>query len=62
VYLTLSNHGYIHQIVNHFEFFIDPVTGPHTQQIEDLWKIIKSKYNIKNNRVSPLLDRQLQEE
>jgi len=38
------------------------LTRKHTQQIEDLWRIIKSKYNIKKNGASPLLDRQLQEE
>jgi len=62
VYSTLNQHGYIHQTVNHSEFFIDPETRAHTQQIEGLWRIIKSKYNIKKNGASPLLDRQLQEE
>eukprot|EP00102_Acyrthosiphon_pisum_P021188 XP_016658398.1 PREDICTED: uncharacterized protein LOC107883251 [Acyrthosiphon pisum] len=55
-YSTLNHHGYIHQTVNHSEFFIDPETGAHTQQIEGLWRIMKSKYNIKKNGASPLLD------
>jgi hypothetical protein len=48
-----QHHGYIHRTVNHLEFFIDPETGAHTQQIEGLWRIIKSKYNIKKNGASP---------
>lgn len=41
-YNKLSQHGYIHQTVNHSEHFVDPDSGAHTQNIERLWKDIKS--------------------
>jgi hypothetical protein len=32
-YSTLNHHGYINLTVNHLEFFIDPETKVHTQEI-----------------------------
>jgi len=55
-YSSLKDHGFIHQTVNHSENFVNPNTGAHTQSIESLWKLVKSKYNIKVNGASPLLD------
>jgi len=51
-----KDHGFIHRTVNHTENSVDPNTGDHTQTIESLWKLVKSKYNIKVNGTSPLLD------
>ena len=38
-YLNLANHpnGYVHEMVNHTEQFVDPATGVHTQMIEGFW-------------------------
>ena len=36
--------GYVHQSVNHFENFIDPDTGAHTQGIERAWLDAKGWY------------------
>lgn len=42
-YRTLDQHGYIHETVNHSQFFVDPDTGAHTQRIESLWGPLKQK-------------------
>lgn len=41
-YSRLHDHGFIHHTVNHSKHFKDPVTGVHTNNIERLWKDIKS--------------------
>ena len=48
--------------MNHTENFVDPNTRAHTQTIESLWKLVKSKYNIKVNGASSLLNHQLKKE
>lgn len=37
-YNRLSQHGYVHETVNHSRNYINPVTGFHTQAIERAWK------------------------
>ena len=40
-YRTLKNEGFTHLILNHSQNFVDPNTGAHTQNIENLWWQIK---------------------
>ena len=35
-YHHLQNEGYNHLTVNHQEYFVDPITGAHTQNLERL--------------------------
>lgn len=41
-YSSLNEHGFVHKVVNHSENFVDPVTGVHTNNIERVWRDIKS--------------------
>ena len=36
-YNCLSQHGYVHETVNHSVNYVDTVTGAHTQAIERAW-------------------------
>ncbi|XP_071576224.1 uncharacterized protein [Temnothorax nylanderi] len=50
-YNELKNYNYTHRVVNHSENFVDPHTGVHTQNIERLWRDIRSvipKYGTRN--------------
>lgn len=42
-YNELSNMGYVHQKVNHSQFFKDPQTGSCTNMIEGLWRHAKHR-------------------
>ena len=42
-YSGLQEAGYQHQTVNHSKFYVDPVTGAHTQQIESNWRAMKRR-------------------
>ena len=35
---------YIHQSVNHAQNFVDPLTGAHTNHVENYWKNLKMKF------------------
>ena len=48
-YRRLKNHGFKHFTVNHSKNFVDPKTKRHTQLIECLWNVAKSKL-IKRSR------------
>lgn len=41
-YNSLNKFNYIHWIVNQFTNFVDPVTGVHTQNIETLWRDMRT--------------------
>ncbi|KCZ78338.1 hypothetical protein H311_00633, partial [Anncaliia algerae PRA109] len=42
-YLNISNYGYSHFVVNYFENFVDPLTGMHTQRVENMWMRAKRR-------------------
>ena len=39
---TLNEEGFVHKTVNHSEIFVNPDDGVHTQNVERLWKDVKS--------------------
>ncbi|KYM95299.1 hypothetical protein ALC62_14052 [Cyphomyrmex costatus] len=41
-YLPLKELDYVHQTVNHSVHFVDPESGVHTQNIEQLWRDMRS--------------------
>ncbi|KAI5151378.1 hypothetical protein ENBRE01_2100 [Enteropsectra breve] len=51
-YLSIfkNNPNYNHSYVNHELYFVDPVTGVHTQNIENLWSQFKRWKNSKSYR------------
>lgn len=61
-YSSLGRLGYLHETVNHQEYFVDPHSGANTQLIECLWKHAKLKIISKMNGTSrDLLHRHLAE-
>ena len=43
-YNGLNAIGYIHETVNHSRYYVDPVTGVHTNNIEARWSACKSTF------------------
>ena len=41
-YHNLTNEGYFHHMVNHSEDFVDANIGVHTQNVDRLWRDVKS--------------------
>ncbi|CAF1326215.1 unnamed protein product [Rotaria sordida] len=56
-----NNPNYIHVTVNHSASFVDPVTGVHTQNIENTWMRIKRKQKKQNGLARSLLPTYLEE-
>lgn len=57
---ALTNLGYTHITVNHSRWFVDPVTGAHTQQLERAWLTYKSIiWQLGGNRTEKLLKEHL---
>ncbi|XP_026811178.1 uncharacterized protein LOC113552508 [Rhopalosiphum maidis] len=42
-YNGLSDIGYSHNVVNHTENFVDPISKAHTQRIKSLWRPLRLK-------------------
>lgn len=40
-YSFLNNHNYYHYTVNHSQNFRDPITGAHTNNIENSWNLLR---------------------
>ena len=59
-YAGLPNIGYQHAVVNHTLWYVDPVTGVHTQHIESRWNAIKrtlkEKCGVRREHLSAYLD------
>lgn len=51
-YINLDTYFYRHQTVNHSENFISPITGAHTQSIENQWHLIKRRMRVKQTNTS----------
>ena len=55
-YRRLQDEGYNHLTVNHQEYFVDPVTGAHTLNLERLWGVCKATiWRLKGNRTQNML-------
>lgn len=59
--LFANTDDYIHYSVNHSQYFVDPITGAHTQSIESLWARLKSSLRSKSYRDSQHLSDYLAE-
>lgn len=40
-YKCLKNYNFTHKTVNHSQNFVDPITGAHTQNVENMWWQVK---------------------
>ena len=48
--------GYAHLTVNHTYEFVDPITGAHTQNVENSWKNAKQSNKKRNGTHRSMLD------
>lgn len=53
--------GYTHKTVNHSRHYVDPVTGVHTNLVENLWMRLKNKLRTKHLRCADNLQGYLDE-
>ena len=44
VYFTLRQQGYIHKTVKHKDNYVNPIDGTHTNNIENFWYHLKTKF------------------
>ncbi|KAI2645941.1 hypothetical protein H4Q32_025293 [Labeo rohita] len=57
---ALTTLGYTHYTVNHSRWFVDPVHGGHTQNIERAWSTYKNQvWRLRGNRTEKLLKEHL---
>lgn len=57
---ALTTLGYTHYTVNHSRWFVDPIHGGHTQNIERAWSTYKSQvWRLRGNRTEKLLKEHL---
>ncbi|KAL7879771.1 hypothetical protein SRHO_G00020250 [Serrasalmus rhombeus] len=57
---ALDNAGYMHFSVNHRRWFVDPLSGGHTQHLERAWAINKGQiWRLRGNRTEKLLKEHL---
>ena len=61
VYRCLGNMGYTHNFVVHEHHYIDPLTGVHSNHIENLWSNMKSVLKTIRGSQSDILDRHVDE-
>ena len=47
-YMHVGDHEMVHRTVNHSRYFVDPVTGVHTNTIEGTWAAVKASIPIRN--------------
>ena len=52
----LEGYDFQHYTVNHSENFVDPETGAHTQNIENLWKCAKMRNKREHGTARQMLD------
>ena len=60
-YNTIGNLGYQHLTVNHSVNFVDPVTGAHTNEVENMWMRAKRRNKKECGTARSLLDSYLLE-
>ncbi|GAB1601106.1 hypothetical protein Ahia01_000388800 [Argonauta hians] len=52
----IADCNYIHQAVNHKRYFVDPVTGVHTNGVEGMWSNAKRKIKSMNGMRRSLIN------
>lgn len=55
-YLNLNMHGYQHYVVNHSENFVDPLTGFHTNRVENMWMRAKRRNKMECGTKKEMVD------